>query len=74
LKDNIHHLTCSHSHLARLNDDDEAVDKAVIRLETGVEQASDAELALQKQKPVYLKEELSTRLQARNAGMSRPPR
>jgi uncharacterized protein len=64
MKDKIHQLKLSNGHFARLNDDYEAVDKAVIRLETGVEHASDAELESQKQKRVRLKDELYALLQA----------
>jgi uncharacterized protein YdcH (DUF465 family) len=64
LKDKIHQLKLSNSHFARLNDDYEAEDKAVIRLETGVQHASDTELESQKQKRVRLKDELYALLQA----------
>lgn len=63
-KDKIHQLKLSNSHFARLNEQYEEVDKAVIRLETGVEHASDAELDTQKQKRVRLKDELYALLQA----------
>ena len=63
-KDKIHQLKLNNSHFARLNEDYEALDKAVIRLETGVEHASDAELESQKQKRVRLKDELYALLQA----------
>jgi uncharacterized protein len=63
-KDKIHQLKLSNSHFARLNEQYEEVDKAVIRLETGVEHASDADLDTQKQKRVRLKDELYALLQA----------
>jgi len=63
-KDKIHQLKLSNSHFARLNEQYEEVDKAVIRLETGVEHASDADRDAQKQKRVRLKDELYALLQA----------
>ncbi len=63
LKDRIHTLKTSNSHFARLNADYEAVDKEVIRLETGVEHASDAELETRKKQRVALKDELYAMLQ-----------
>ena len=63
-KDKIHQLKLNNSHFARLHEQYEDVDKAVIRLETGVEHASDAELESQKQKRVRLKDELYALLQA----------
>jgi uncharacterized protein YdcH (DUF465 family) len=63
-KDKIHQLKLSNSHFARLNEQYEEVDKAVIRLEMGVEHASDADLDAQKQKRVRLKDELYALLQA----------
>jgi uncharacterized protein YdcH (DUF465 family) len=63
-KDKIHQLKLGNSHFARLNEQYEEVDKAVIRLETGVEHASDADLDAQKQKRVRLKDELYALLQA----------
>jgi uncharacterized protein YdcH (DUF465 family) len=47
-----------------LNEQYKEVDKAVIRLEMGVEHASDADLDAQKQKRVRLKDELYALLQA----------
>lgn len=64
LKDKIHQLKLSNAHFARLNEDYEAVDKAVIRLETGIEHSSDTELESQKQKRVRLKDELYALLHA----------
>jgi uncharacterized protein YdcH (DUF465 family) len=63
-KDKIHQLKLSNSHFARLNEQYEEVDKAVIRLETGLEHASDAGLDAQKQRRVRLKDELYALLQA----------
>jgi uncharacterized protein YdcH (DUF465 family) len=63
-KDKIHQLKLSNSHFARLNEQYKEVDKAVIRLEMGVEHASDADLDAQKQKRVRLKDELYALLQA----------
>ncbi|MEY4428143.1 MAG: hypothetical protein RLZZ182_832 [Pseudomonadota bacterium] len=62
-KDRIHALKTQNSHFARLNADYEAVDKAVIRLETGVEHGSDAELETRKRQRVALKDELYAMLQ-----------
>lgn len=63
-KDRIHTLKTGNAHFARLHTDYEEVDKAVIRLETGVEHASDAELETRKKQRVALKDELYAMLQA----------
>ena len=62
--DKIHTLKLSNTHFARLQDDYEEVDKAVIRLEKGVEHGSDAELETLKLKRVHLKDELYALLKA----------
>jgi len=64
LKDKIHTLKTSNAHFARLHKEYEEVDKAVIRLETGIEHSSDAELEDKKMKRVHLKDELYTMLKA----------
>jgi uncharacterized protein YdcH (DUF465 family) len=63
-KDKIHALKTSNSHFARLHTEYEHVDKAVVRLETGVEHSSDAELEAKKLKRVHLKDELYAMLKA----------
>jgi uncharacterized protein len=63
-KDKIHQLKQSNHHFARLNTDYEDIDKAVIRLETGVEHGSDAELESKKLRRVQLKDELYAMLKA----------
>lgn len=57
-KDKIHALKTSSTHFARLEREYEDVDKAVVRLETGVEHGSSAELEQKKQLRVTLKDEL----------------
>jgi uncharacterized protein len=63
-KDKIHQLKMSNNHFARLHTEYEEVDKAVVRLETGVEHSSDAELEAKKLKRVHLKDELYALLKA----------
>lgn len=64
LKDKIHALKAVSSHFARLEREYEEVDKAVIRLETGIEHGSDAELETKKKLRVVLKDELYAMLKA----------
>lgn len=63
-KDKIHELKVHNTHFARLHREYEEVDKAVVRLETGVEHGSDAELEQKKKMRVLLKDELYAMLKA----------
>ena len=63
-KDKIHALKTSNTHFARLHREYEEVDKAEIRLETGVEHGSDAEIETKKKLRVLLKDELYALLKA----------
>ena len=63
-KDKIHALKTSNTHFARLHREYEEVDKAVLRLETGVEHGSDAEIETKKKLRVLLKDELYALLKA----------
>ena len=62
-KDKIHTLKQQDAHFARLYQAYEDVDKAVVRLETRVELASDAELEDKKVQRVRIKDELYNLLQ-----------
>ncbi len=64
LKDRIHALKTGNSHFARLAREYEELDKAIVRLETGVEHASSADLEGKKQRRVSLKDELYALLKA----------
>ena len=64
LKDKIHALKTSNAHFAKLERDYEEVDKAIVRLETGVEHSSSAELEQKKLQSVSLKDELYSMLKA----------
>jgi uncharacterized protein YdcH (DUF465 family) len=64
LKDRIHQLKTTNSHFAKLEKEYEEVDKAIVRLENGVEHASSAELEQKKQQRVTLKDELYKLLKA----------
>ena len=64
LKDKIHALKTSNTHFAKLESDYEEVDKAIVRLETGVEHASSSELEQKKLQRVSLKDELYSMLKA----------
>jgi uncharacterized protein len=64
LKDKIHTLKTSSTHFARLEREYEDLDKAVVRLETGVEHGSSAELEQKKSLRVTLKDELYAMLKA----------
>lgn len=64
LKDKIHTLKTSNTHFARLEREYEDLDKAVVRLETGVEHGSSAELEQKKLLRVTLKDELYAMLKA----------
>jgi uncharacterized protein YdcH (DUF465 family) len=63
-KDKIHTLKTSSSHFARLEREYEDIDKAIVRLETGVEHGSSTELEQKKQLRVTLKDELYSLLKA----------
>ncbi len=63
-KDKIHSLKTSSTHFARLEREYEDIDKAIVRLETGVEHGSSAELEQKKLLRVTLKDELYTLLKA----------
>jgi uncharacterized protein YdcH (DUF465 family) len=64
LKDKIHALKTSNAHFAKLEREYEEVDKAIVRLETGVEHGSSAELEQKKLQRVTLKDELYALLKA----------
>ncbi len=63
-KDKIHALKTSNAHFAKLEREYEDLDKAIVRLETGVEHASSIELEQKKQQRVSLKDELYNLLKA----------
>lgn len=64
LKDRIHALKTSNTHFAKLERAYEDVDKAIVRLETGVEHGSTTELEQKKLQRVSLKDELYALLKA----------
>lgn len=64
LKDKIHSLKTSNAHFAKLEREYEDLDKAIVRLETGVEHGSSIELEQKKQQRVTLKDELYNMLKA----------
>lgn len=64
LKDRIHVLKTGNAHFARLEREYEDLDKEIVRLETGVEHASSAEIENKKQRRVSLKDELYAMLKA----------
>lgn len=63
-KDKIHALKTSNTHFAKLEREYEDLDKAIVRLETGVEHGSSIELEQKKQQRVSLKDELYNLLKA----------
>lgn len=63
-KERIHALKTSNAHFAKLEREYEEIDKAVIRLETGVEHGSSAEIEQKKLQRVSLKDELYALLKA----------
>lgn len=63
-KDKIHTLKTSNTHFARLEREYEDLDKAIVRLETGVEHGSSTELEQKKLLRVTLKDELYAMLKA----------
>ena len=64
LKDRIHALKTSNTHFAKLEREYEDLDKAIVRLETGIEHGSSVELEQKKQQRVSLKDELYNMLKA----------
>ncbi|MBH1988277.1 MAG: DUF465 domain-containing protein [Burkholderiales bacterium] len=64
LKDRIHALKTSNTHFARLEREYEDLDKAIVRMETGVEHASSVEIEQKKLQRVTLKDELYALLKA----------
>ncbi len=64
LRDRIHDLKTGNQHFARLEREYEDLDKAITRLESGVEHGSSAELEQKKQQRVTLKDELYALLKA----------
>lgn len=64
LKDKIHALKTTNAHFARLEREYEDVDKAIVRMETGVEHASSTEIEQKKLRRVSLKDELYAMLTA----------
>ena len=63
-KDKIHTLKTSNAHFARLEREYEDIDKEVVRLESGIEHASSADLEQKKLRRVALKDELYAMLKA----------
>ncbi|HET8694690.1 MAG TPA: DUF465 domain-containing protein [Aquabacterium sp.] len=61
-KDKIHALKTGNAHFAKLERDYEELDKAIVRLENGVEHSSSAELEQKKLQRVTLKDELYSML------------
>ncbi len=64
LKDRIHTLKTTSAHFLKLEREYEDVDKAIVRLENGVEHGSSAELETKKARRVALKDELYAMLKA----------
>ncbi|MEY2843351.1 MAG: hypothetical protein RI920_1388 [Pseudomonadota bacterium] len=64
LREQIHTLKTSNTHFARLEREYEDIDKAIVRLESGVEHGSSAELEAKKLQRVALKDELYAMLKA----------
>jgi len=64
LKDKIHLLKTSNPHFARLEREYEEVDKAIVRLESGIEHGSSIALEQKKQQRVSLKDALYDMLKA----------
>lgn len=64
LKDRIHTLKMSSAHFARLEKEYEELDKAIVRLESGIEHSSANELEQKKLQRVALKDELYALLKA----------
>lgn len=64
LRERIHALKTSDTHFARLEREYEDLDKAIVRLESGIEHGSSAELEQKKLQRVTLKDELYALLKA----------
>ena len=64
LKDKIHALKTTSAHFAKLERDYEELDKAIVRLETGIEHGSSSELEQKKLQRVTMKDELYSMLKA----------
>ncbi len=64
LRDRIHTLKTTSTHFAKLEREYEDLDKAITRLESGVEHGSSVELEQKKQQRVTLKDELYALLKA----------
>jgi uncharacterized protein len=64
LRERIHTLKTSNQHFARLEREYEDIDKAIVRLESGVEHGSSAEIEAKKLQRVALKDELYAMLKA----------
>lgn len=64
LKDKIHALKTTNAHFAKLERDYEELDKAIVRLETGIEHGSSSELEQKKLQRVTMKDELYSMLRA----------
>lgn len=62
LKDKIHALKTTNAHFAKLERDYEELDKAIVRLETGIEHGSSSELEQKKLQRVTMKDELYSML------------
>ena len=64
LRDRIHTLKTTSTHFARLEKEYEELDKAIVRLETGIEHGSSTEIEQKKLLRVTLKDELYGLLKA----------
>jgi len=64
LKEKIHALKMSSAHFVKLEREYEDVDKEVVRLESGIEHGSSADLEHKKLRRVALKDELYAMLKA----------
>ncbi|MEK8086836.1 DUF465 domain-containing protein [Aquabacterium sp. A3] len=63
-RDQIHELKVTSSHFVKLEREYEDIDKEVVRLESGIEHASSADLEQKKLRRVALKDELYAMLKA----------
>ena len=64
LRDKIHALKGSNAHFVKLEREYEEVDKEIVRLESGIEHSSSADLEQKKLRRVTLKDELYAMLTA----------
>ncbi len=62
-RDTIHQLKMNNNHFARLFDNYHEVDREIHRIETGVENTSDAYLEERKKQRLHLKDELYSMIQ-----------